>query len=103
MSKIDLPVHVIRGLQNFFSRDPEIERVVIFGSRVMGNAKPGSDVDLAFYGENMTTRKVDKIRDYLENETAFPFFFDCILFDSINNPALKEHIEIYGELIYARK
>ena len=32
---------------------PEIERVVLFGSRAKGTAKRGSDVDLALWGKSL--------------------------------------------------
>ena len=33
------------------SKYPEIEEVIIFGSRAMGNYKKGSDIDLALKGK----------------------------------------------------
>ncbi|MDD2498976.1 MAG: nucleotidyltransferase domain-containing protein, partial [Desulfitobacteriaceae bacterium] len=32
----------------------EIEKAVIFGSRAKGNYKPGSDIDLAIYGDRIS-------------------------------------------------
>ena len=70
----------------------EIERVIIFGSRALGVAKPGSDVDCAFSGENLTSQLVSRIHAYLEEETLLPYFFDCIHLESTQNRDLLDHI-----------
>ena len=100
MKRIDLSQNVVLQLESIFSNYPEIEKVIVFGSRAIGNAKPGSDIDLAFVGKKLTVRKVSEIRDYLENETLFPWFFDCVHFESLQNAALREHIKKYGLVIY---
>lgn len=58
--KIDLPEETISQLISIFSTYPEVERVVIFGSRASGHAKPGSDLDCAFSGKEFYTRKIHK-------------------------------------------
>ena len=53
----------------------EIERVVIFGSRSIGNYKKGSDVDLALKGLNVNQQIADKLRYQLSEKTKLPYFF----------------------------
>jgi predicted nucleotidyltransferase len=101
--KVDLPRKTISQLISLFSAYPEIERVVIFGSRALGNAKAGSDVDLAFSGKNLSFHLVGKIQTYLEEETLLPYFFDCVHLGSTQNTALLEHIKNYGIDIYNSK
>ncbi len=101
--EIDLPAEVISQLNNFFSTCPEIEKVTIFGSRVLGNAKPGSDVDLAIGGRDVTLQLVGRVRNYLEEETTMPYFFDCVHFESIANEELQRHILRYGKVLYEKK
>ena len=36
------------------AKNPRVERAVLFGSRAMGAHTPGSDVDLALYGDALT-------------------------------------------------
>ena len=69
----------------------EIERVIVFGSRALGNAKPGSDVDCAFSGENLTSQLVSRSHTYLEEEILLPYFFDCIHLESTQNMDLLDH------------
>lgn len=100
MKKIDLPQQTISQLISIFSTYPEIEKVTLFGSRVLGNAKPGSDVDCAFSGQRLTSQLVSRIQNYLEEETLFPYFFDCIHMESIQNKDLLEHIKTHGIPLY---
>ncbi len=100
MNEIDLPQKVIAQMIAIFSGYPEIEKVVIFGSRALGNAKPGSDIDLAFIGNNLTLQIVSQIQNYLEEETLMPYFFDCIFLKTIQNQELLLHIRTYGKTLY---
>ena len=99
---IDLPVKTISQLIAILTTYQEIERVIIFGSRALGNAKPGSDVDLAFSGKNVTSHLVSLIQGYLEEETILPYFFDCIHLESIQNKELLTHISDHGKVLYER-
>ncbi len=99
---IDLPEHAITEIVHCAKRLPEVEAVVVFGSRVLGNAKVGSDVDLAVRGENVTGRMIALIRDYLEEETTLPYFFDVIYFEGITNEALRKHIMEFGQVVYKK-
>lgn len=74
------------------ARYPEIEEAVIFGSRAKGNYKPGADIDIAIKGPRVTRRTVASLHSDLE-DTTLPFFVDVVAYDSITNPALKEHID----------
>ena len=98
--RIDLPAKTISQLISIFSTYPEIEQVIIFGSRVLGNAKTGSDVDCVFSGTKLTSQLVSRIQDYLEEETLLPYFFDCVHLETIQNKDLLEHIKIHGITIY---
>jgi len=99
---IDLPTETLTQLAAIFSTCREIERVIIFGSRALGNAKPGSDIDLAFSGKNVTSHLVSRVQDYLEEETTLPYFFDCIHLEAIQNRDLVGHIREYGKVLYER-
>ena len=100
---INLPQKTISQLIEIFSAYPEIEKVIVFGSRAMGNEKPGSDIDLAISGLNVTSELVGKIHNYLEEETLFPYFFDCLHFETLTNPDLRNHILEYGKILYHRR
>lgn len=46
-----LPKKCVEDIRAVLAAVSSVERAVIFGSRAMGNYKPGSDVDLALFGE----------------------------------------------------
>jgi uncharacterized protein len=91
----------ISEMSEVFKRFPSIEKVILFGSRAMGNHKPGSDVDLALMGK-VNEDTLFQVHEALEEETLLPYFFDVIAYEEINNPALKEHIDDYGKAIYKK-
>jgi len=82
---------------------PQIEKVIIFGSRAMGNYKTASDVDLAIKGKNINKKTIVKLSDELNEEYPLPYFFDVINYHDISNKALKEHIDDKGKMIYDEK
>ena len=57
---VQLPESLLRYLQDLPTRFPQIEKIVLFGSRSLGNGKPGSDVDLAFYGKEFNASTLSK-------------------------------------------
>jgi len=91
---------IIRVAENRF---PEINRVIIFGSRALGTAKPGSDIDLAIDGDNVTRATRLMFYDWLNNESTIPYKTDVVQLNELENPDLKAHIEQKGKIIYDRK
>ncbi len=85
---------------NSIGRFPEIKKAVIFGSRAKGNYKPGSDIDIAIYGENITFKIVAKLHSVLEDESPMPYFFDIVDITHLENKEVKEHVERVGKIIY---
>lgn len=80
----------------------EIEKAVIFGSRAKGNYKPGSDIDIGIYGENITFDTISSLHSKLEDEGPLPYFIDIVDCTHLNHDELKEHIERVGKIIYER-
>lgn len=87
-------------IQSAFCKFPEVEKVLIYGSRAMGNFKPGSDIDLAVSGENIRTETIMKLKTILEHELPVPYYFDITHYETISNSALKKHIDEFGKLFY---
>ncbi len=78
----------------------EVECVVLYGSRALGNFRKGSDIDLALKGKKLTSDICSHIHFELEEETLLPYFFDITHYETIDNDKLKEHIDQIGEVIY---
>lgn len=82
---------------------PEIEKAVIFGSRAKGNYKPGSDVDIAIYGKNVTFDTLSGLHAMLEDYGPLPYFFDVVDYMHLENKELKEHIDRVGKIIFLQQ
>ena len=81
---------------------PEIKKASIFGSRAKGNYKPGSDVDIAVYGEDISLTTLARLHYRLEEESPLPYFFDIVDYTHLKHQPLKEHIERVGKVIFER-
>lgn len=82
---------------------PEIEEVVIFGSRAKGNFRKASDIDLAVKGNAVTDITIKRLSGRLNEEMSMPYFFDVVRYESINNPDLLDHIQRIGMAIYRKR
>jgi predicted nucleotidyltransferase len=99
--KYGLKENTIAFINQVFSVHPEIERVLIYGSRAKGNFQPGSDIDLALQGEKLTHSILNKISLELD-DLLLPYIFDLSLYHHITNPSLLEHIKDVGLVFYER-
>lgn len=84
------------------SKFPEITKAVIFGSRAKGNFKPGSDIDIAIYGEKINFDTISNLHYQLEEESPMPYMFDIVDYTHSKNLEIKEHIERVGISIFTR-
>jgi len=80
----------------------EIEKVLIFGSRVRDSFKPSSDIDLAIIGKNVTPDVINNLSSQLD-DLPLPFMFDVIDYNIISNITLKNKIDSQGKLFFERQ
>ena len=92
-----------KWIMRAFNMFPEIDEVLIFGSRAKGDFKPGSDVDLAIKGNDLEYNYTEKVRNLLQEGLYTPYFFDVVDYNKITNAALKEHIDRVGKLFYRQQ
>ena len=93
---------VIDRINSIFRNYPEIEKVIIYGSRAKGNYKRGSDIDLTISGESVASSVINKIS--LELDDLFlPYTIDLSNLNQINNQELLEHIRRVGEPFYIKE
>ena len=92
----------LKYIKEKISEFPEIERAVIFGSRAKGNYKPGSDIDIAIIGENITFNTVSRLHSLLEEQGPLPYLFDIVDYTHLNHEELKSHIDRIGKVIYIK-
>lgn len=82
-----------------FHRFPQIKKIVIFGSRAMGNFKKGSDVDLAVMGKG-NEEPASSVSRILNEETPLPYRFDIVHYETASSKELKQHIDEHGIPFY---
>ena len=62
-----------------FSKHPEIDQVILYGSRAKGNYKPGSDIDLTLIGSGITQNVLSQIQSEFDMG-PLPYRFDLSIF-----------------------
>lgn len=93
-----LPESTLMLLHNYFANNPQIAKVVVYGSRAMGRESAGSDIDLA-----IVTSCHDDISGHIEadlEELSTPYLFDVIDYQRITHLPLREHIDRVGKILY---
>ena len=96
-----LSLATVEQIHGVFREHPSIEKVVLYGSRAMGNYRRGSDIDLTLHGETLTYQDECKIAAALD-DLPTPYMFDVSIFDTLNNDKLRDHIERKGVVFYER-
>lgn len=86
-------------LSEVFAQRPQIEKVILYGSRVKGTYKQFSDIDITLVGENITHRDLLQIMNDID-DLLLPYMFDISIFHTLRNEELIEHINRRGAVIY---
>lgn len=94
-----LTTNIISAITESIAACPSVSRLVLFGSRAKGNYAPGSDIDIAVFGENLTfddfldfSIKIDTLE--IANKV------DLIHYQTIRDSDLVEHIGRVGIVLY---
>jgi len=100
--KFGLSEETIQKIQSVFSKFPEIEKAILYGSRAKGNFKSGSDIDLSLEGKNLNHDLLTSIASELD-DLLLPYTVDLSIYTSLHHQELEEHIRRVGVLFYALK
>jgi predicted nucleotidyltransferase len=100
--KFGLRTEDLDYIKTVLSQFPEIEKAAIFGSRAKGTFKPGSDIDLAVWGDDIDLTTIARLHALLEEEGPLPYFFDVVDYTHLGHPALREQIDRTGKAIFGR-
>jgi len=96
-----LPAEAIDKLNGVFRAWPQIESVILYGSRAKGNYRTGSDIDLCIRAEALRLPDLLAIENQID-ELLLPWKVDLSLIDHIDNPDLLDHIRRVGTVFYQR-
>jgi predicted nucleotidyltransferase len=101
-SKYGLSEKMIETIRSVFLQHSEIDRALLFGSRAKGTFKPGSDIDLALLGRNLTQKTVNHLYEELD-DLPIPYGFSLVLSDKITDPDVAAHIKRVGVVFYEKE
>jgi len=94
-----LDERLYRDLVSVFARHPEIDQVLIFGSRAKGTAKPSSDIDLAVMAPGMSDQAFSRLWNELD-DLPLIFKMDVLHLDRLKQERLRASILADGQLFY---
>ncbi|GBD87435.1 nucleotidyltransferase domain protein [bacterium BMS3Abin03] len=94
-----LKKNIIEKINTVFAKYPQIEKVILYGSRAKGSFQNGSDIDLTIIGERIDLLLLHKIEDELD-DLLLPYTIDLSIFNRIKNKNLLEHIKRVGVEFY---
>lgn len=86
----------IEKIRNVVALYPQVEKVILYGSRAKGTFKPASDIDLTLVGTKLNLSIQQKIEGELD-DLMLPYKFDISIYHQISNKELIEHIERVGK------
>jgi predicted nucleotidyltransferase len=98
--QVELPGAALHELVAVFRHYPDLEQVILFGSRATGRATERSDIDLATRGIR-DRHLLGRLALDLE-ETAIPQECGVRAYEQIRHAPLKSHIDRAGVPIYER-
>ena len=93
---------VVEKINRVFAAYPEVEEVVLYGSRAKGSQRPGSDIDLTLKGLTLNLQILNRISRDLD-DLLLPYTFDLSIFHQIANSDLIDHVKRVGKVFYREK
>lgn len=100
-AQLGLSSAVVAALQTEFENTPNLLQAQVYGSRAKGNYRTGSDIDIAVFGINLSPTQLLALETRLD-DLLLPYQIDLCHFDTLQNPALIDHIQRVGLTIYSR-
>lgn len=99
-SEFGLSAQDCSNIKDVFSKYPQIEGVVLYGSRAKGNFRSNSDIDMTIQG-NLGWNTFTSVESDLD-DLLLPYKIDLSLFEHLENELLIEHINRVGKIFYTK-
>jgi predicted nucleotidyltransferase len=89
--------NILAQIAELLKKNPRIYKGVLFWSRALGTARNGSDIDIALFGDITYRDIVDISIEY--DDLYLPYHVDFVVYDTIKNQDLKNHIDRVGKVL----
>jgi predicted nucleotidyltransferase len=80
-------------------KNKKVVKALIYGSRAMGNYRPGSDIDLTLIGNQLDLSDLNKIYNDID-DLNLPYSLDLSIFHLISNIDLIDRIQRRAKIFY---
>ena len=98
-----LDTDTIRNIKDCFAKIPQIQKVLLYGSRAKGNYKNGSDIDLTLIGKNLNPDdSIYPLKEEL-NKLYLPYTFDISILSKLDKLEFINHILKVGKTFYQKE
>jgi predicted nucleotidyltransferase len=100
--RFGLKESTVHKICEVFARYPQVQQVILYGSRAKGNYKEGSDIDLVLIGnDDLNDRLLARI-DMEIDDLLLPYMVDLSILSHITDPDVIDHIRRVGVVFYSR-
>lgn len=93
----------LRSIVKIIAASKPVDAALVFGSRAKGTYRTGSDIDIALTGKSLCHDDIVELSCLLNEESILPYRFDIVDYQALANPALRDHIDRVGKLIFRRR
>ena len=94
-----LPDDVLPRVIAVLSGNRKIKRITLYGSRVMGKLRDGSDIDLCLDGDSLSLNDLAELEANID-DLLLPWKVDLTVRQQIDNPDLIAHIDRVGVILF---
>ena len=101
-TKYGLEKSDIQDIVDVLKENSKVQQIILFGSRAKNTYSNGSDIDIALKGEVLNTNDIINLSVELD-ELDLPYKIDLVIYERIQEKALKEHIDSVGILLFKRE
>ena len=97
-----LDVDTLRAIRECLAQLPNIDKVIIYGSRAKGNYKVGSDIDITLLGSGLTLSNSVYPLSELLYECYLPYKVDISVFSMLDSIEFIGHVLRAGKVFYQK-
>lgn len=91
-----------KQLAKIGAENKKINKIILFGSRAIGDNIDTSDIDLAFAAPGMTQEEWTSLTFAIEEALDTLLFLDLVKYEEAPD-RLKEEINVQGKVLYCKK